>query len=51
LGEKVDLVLDGGRLRRTESTVVRVRGESVEVLRMGSVEIRHSLSRKEAHAL
>jgi L-threonylcarbamoyladenylate synthase len=39
LGDKVDLILDGGRLRGTESTVVRVRGGSVEVLRRGSVDV------------
>lgn len=39
LGEKVDLVLDGGRLGGTESTVVRVLRGSVEVLRRGSVDI------------
>lgn len=37
---KVDLILDGGTLEGEESTVVRVRGESVEVLREGAVKIR-----------
>lgn len=40
LGGKVDLILDGGRLEGLESTVVRVRGESVEVLREGAVKVK-----------
>jgi len=40
LGEKVDMILDGGRLVGQESTVVRVRGEKVEVLREGAVNVR-----------
>jgi L-threonylcarbamoyladenylate synthase len=40
LGGKVDLILDGGTLQGEESTVVRVRGHSVEVLREGAVKIR-----------
>ena len=49
LGEKVDLVLDGGRLGGTESTVVRVLGGSVEVLRRGSVEIPDRLNDPPPH--
>jgi L-threonylcarbamoyladenylate synthase len=39
LAGKIDLVLDGGELKGKESTVVRVNGEGVEVLREGSVRI------------
>ena len=40
LGSKVDMILDGGRLVGTESTVVRVEGGSVIVLRMGQVRVK-----------
>lgn len=39
LGDAVDLVMDGGRLRGDPSTVVRVAGEGVEVLREGPVRV------------
>ncbi len=39
LGDRVDLVVDGGRLEGIESTVVRVGEGGVEVLREGSVRI------------
>ncbi len=39
LGEKIQLVIDGGELRGKASTVVRVSGATVEVLREGSVRI------------
>jgi len=39
LGGRVQLVIDGGELRGKESTVVRVSGGTVEVLREGSVGI------------
>lgn len=39
LGDKIDLILDRGRLEGLESTVVRVVGDSVEVLRVGPVGI------------
>jgi L-threonylcarbamoyladenylate synthase len=39
LDGKVDLVIDGGELRGTESTVVRVVGATVEVLRRGSIGV------------
>ena len=39
LGEDVDLVLDGGRLEGTASTVIRVVGEGIEVLREGPVGV------------
>jgi len=39
LDGKVQLVIDGGALRAKESTVVRVSGGTVEVLREGSVRI------------
>ena len=39
LGNGVDLVLDGGRLEGIESTVVRVIGDSIQVLRAGPVGV------------
>ena len=39
LDGRVQLVIDGGELRAKESTVVRVSGRTVEVLREGSVRI------------
>lgn len=39
LGASISLVVDGGRLRGKESTVVKVLDETVEVLREGSVRI------------
>jgi L-threonylcarbamoyladenylate synthase len=39
LDGRVGLVIDGGALRGKESTVVRVSGQTVEVLREGSVRI------------
>lgn len=39
LDGRVDLVIDGGELRGTESTVVRVVGDTVEVLRRGSIGV------------
>ena len=37
LGDRIDAILDAGPRRGTESTVVRVRGDNVEVLRRGAV--------------
>ena len=39
LGDRVDLVLDGGPLRGLESTVVRVDRGHVEVLRRGAISL------------
>lgn len=39
LDGRIRLVIDGGELRDKESTVVRVSGDTVEVLREGSVRI------------
>jgi L-threonylcarbamoyladenylate synthase len=39
LGQRIQLVIDGGELLGKESTVVRVSGGTVEVLREGSVRI------------
>jgi L-threonylcarbamoyladenylate synthase len=39
LGERVDLVLDGGPLTGLESTVVRVEKGKVEVLRRGAISL------------
>jgi len=40
LDGRIQLVIDGGELRGKESTVVKVSGGTVEVLRKGSVRIR-----------
>ena len=39
LGDSVDLILDGGRLEGLESTVVKVVGEGIQVLRAGPVRV------------
>jgi len=39
LGHSVDLILDGGRLEGFESTVVRVVGDGIQVLRVGPVGV------------
>ncbi|MDG6909615.1 MAG: threonylcarbamoyl-AMP synthase [Nitrososphaerota archaeon] len=39
LGESVDLILDGGDLLGTESTVVQVEGETVTILRTGPIGV------------
>jgi L-threonylcarbamoyladenylate synthase len=39
LGDRIDAILDGGARTGTESTVVRVEGDSVEVLRRGGVSL------------
>jgi L-threonylcarbamoyladenylate synthase len=39
LGESVDIVLDGGRLDGKESTVVKVVGDEVAILRTGPIEV------------
>ena len=39
LGDSVDLILDGGRLDGKESTVVRVVGDRIQVLRTGPVGV------------
>jgi len=39
LGRTVDLILDGGRLAKAESTVVRVTGGRIEVLRQGAIGV------------
>lgn len=39
LGERIDAILDGGLRGGTESTVVRVEGDAVEVLRRGGVSL------------
>jgi L-threonylcarbamoyladenylate synthase len=44
LGERVDLIIDGGKLSGTESTVVRVAAESVEVLRRGAISLESGVS-------
>lgn len=40
LGDSVDMILDGGRLGGMESTVVRVAGRGVIVLRKGMVRVK-----------
>lgn len=45
LDGRVQLVIDGGRLKGKESTVVKVSGKTVEVLREGSVRIQEGESK------
>jgi len=47
LGGMVEIILDGGKLEGDESTVIRVRGESVEVLREGAVKVRGARRHRE----
>ncbi len=46
LGEVVDLILDGGYLSGRESTVVRLRGNAIEVLREGAVRVSDEVEHK-----
>jgi L-threonylcarbamoyladenylate synthase len=46
LGDRIDAIIDGGVRSGTESTVVRVDGESVEVLRRGSVALEPGITRE-----
>lgn len=46
LGAAVDLVLDGGYLSGRESTVVRLDGERIEVLREGGVRVTDKVAYK-----
>jgi L-threonylcarbamoyladenylate synthase len=39
LGPSVDLIIDGGRLKGTESTVVEVSGDDIIILRKGSIGV------------
>jgi L-threonylcarbamoyladenylate synthase len=39
LGDRIDAVIDGGRTDGIESTVVKISGNSVEVLRRGSIGV------------
>jgi L-threonylcarbamoyladenylate synthase len=39
LGDRIDAVVDGGRLQGRESTVVKILGDKVEVLRKGAVGV------------
>jgi tRNA A37 threonylcarbamoyladenosine synthetase subunit TsaC/SUA5/YrdC len=38
-GSQVDAYLDGGELRGSSSTLIRVKGEQIEVLRQGDVKV------------
>jgi len=46
LGGRIELVIDGGTLRGRESTVVKATGETVEVLREGSVRIQEGKQKR-----
>ena len=46
LGDRIDAIIDGGARNGTESTVVRVDGETVEVLRRGSVAFEPGIKRE-----
>lgn len=45
LGEDIDLFLDGGYLSGLESTVVRLEGERIEVLREGGIRVSDEVGR------
>jgi L-threonylcarbamoyladenylate synthase len=47
IGDRLDAVIDGGRSGGTESTVVKVVGGSVEVLRRGAIGIDSGITRGE----
>lgn len=46
VGDYVDLILDGGRLDGTSSTVVRVDGDGVALLRSGPVRVPDEMMRR-----
>jgi L-threonylcarbamoyladenylate synthase len=46
MGDRLDAVIDGGRSDGTESTVVKVVGGSVEVLRRGAIGIDSGITRE-----
>ncbi|MDA4114830.1 MAG: L-threonylcarbamoyladenylate synthase [Thaumarchaeota archaeon] len=46
LGDRIDAIIDGGVRTGSESTVLRVDGESVEVLRRGSVAFEPGIKRE-----
>jgi len=45
-GTGVDMILDGGRLERMESTVISLLGEGIEVLRYGPVRVNQEARRR-----
>ena len=45
LGDAVDLIIDGGRLEGEESTVVKVSGDGVIILRRGPVGVTDEMTR------
>ncbi len=46
LGDSIDVIIDGGDRRGSESTVVRVEEEAVEVLRRGAVALGLEITRE-----
>jgi L-threonylcarbamoyladenylate synthase len=48
LGDRIDAIVDGGRLEAVESTVVRVVGGTVEVLRRGAIGFEQGIQ-QESH--
>ena len=46
LGDQIDAIVDGGRLEARESTVVRVLGGTVEVLRKGAISLEQGIQRE-----
>jgi L-threonylcarbamoyladenylate synthase len=48
MGSQLDAIVDGGRLGGLESTVIRVVGETVEVLRRGSIAIEQGSKSQES---
>lgn len=49
LGGGIDAIIDGGRLAGVESTVVKVAGETIEVLRRGSLDVEQGRTSRERH--
>ena len=46
LGDRIDAILDGGARGGAESTVVKVDGDAVEVLRRGAVAFEPGITRE-----
>lgn len=50
LGDRIDAIIDGGPTRGTQSTVVKVVGGSIEVLRRGEISIDLGTTRRRSMA-
>jgi L-threonylcarbamoyladenylate synthase len=49
LGGRIDAIIDGGARTGAESTVVKVQGDAVEVLRRGGVSLVQGTARERLH--